>query len=178
MVRKGSFVVALFAASVVGSLPAAAQCTGVSTCSTTNTANLTISALVELEMSAITTTLTPPGTADLATGYVADPGPTFVVHANQAWTLSLKSGLLNPTNFTYVGTASGVKPIGDLTWSAAVGGTFAALTATNATLASGSNTNSTAVAIFYRTLYSSNFSSARNAQGVYALPVVFTLAAP
>jgi hypothetical protein len=168
------------AAVLIGSAmlagPVSAQCSASNSCSTTNTASVTIGALVQLEMSSTTTSLTSPTVADLG-GSVADNGPTFVVHANQAWTLSIKSG--NATNWTYTGSESGVKPIGDLTWSSASNGTFAALTASDATLASGSaSTDNTAAAVFFETLYSADYSDPSVRPGSYSLPVVFTLSAP
>jgi hypothetical protein len=171
------------AAMIVGSAlvttPAAAQCSGSDSCSTTNTASVTVGALVNLEMSSATTSLSAPLVADLAAGFKADVGPTFVVHANQDWTMSIKAHASNPTNWSYVGTKSGVKPIGDLTWSVASNGTFAALTGANATVASGASaTDNTAVALFFETIYSSDYSAANNRPGVYSLPVVFTLSAP
>jgi hypothetical protein len=130
-------------------------------------------------MSSTTTALTAPVVADLATGYVADAGPSFVVHANQDWTMSIESATANPTNWTYTGTKSGVKPIGDLTWAVESGGTFAALTSSNAVVASSaSSTDNTAVDLFFRTVYSSDYSSANNRPGVYSLPILFTLSAP
>lgn len=172
-------VAAMIVGSAVSAIPAAAQCSGSDSCSTTNTASVTVGALVNLEMSSATTSLTAPLVADLAAGYKADAGPTFVVHANQDWTMSVKAAASNPTNWTYTGTKSGVKPIGDLTWSDAIGGTFAALTGSNATVASSaSSTDNTAVSVFFRTVYSSDYSSANNRPGVYSLPVVFTLSAP
>jgi hypothetical protein len=72
-----------------------------------------------------------------------------------------------------------VKPISDLTWSNASNGTFAAITASDATLTSGSSsTNNAAAAAFFKTLYSADYSSASNRPGSYSLPVVFTLSAP
>jgi hypothetical protein len=165
--------------TVLGAIPAAAQCSGAGSCSTTNTASVTVGALVKLEMSASTTTLTAPTVADLTTGYVADAGPTFIVHANQDWTMSIKAAASNPTNWSYTGTKSGVKPIGDLAWSDDAAGTFAAITGTNATVASGAtSTDNSAVSVFFRTAYSSDFSAASNRPGAYSLPVVFTLTAP
>jgi hypothetical protein len=165
--------------SAVSAIPAAAQCSGSESCSTTNTASVTVGALVNLEMSGTTTTLTAPVVADLAAGFVADAGPSFTVHANQDWTLSIKADASNPTNWSYTGTKGGVKPIGDLTWSDAVDGTFAALTGSNATLASGAtSTDDTEVAVFFETVYSSDYSAAKNRPGVYSLPIVFTLSAP
>ena len=171
--------IALVVGSAVGAMPAMAQCSGSDSCSTTNTASVTVGALVNLEMSSATTALTAPVVADLATGYVADVGPTFTVHANQDWTMSVKAAAANPTNWSYTGTKGGVKPIGDLNWSVAVDGTFAALTGSNATVASSaSSTDDTAVSLFFKTLYAADYSSARNRPGVYSLPVVFTLSAP
>jgi hypothetical protein len=178
---KGSryIVAAMIVGSALSAIPAAAQCSGSDSCSTTNTASVTVGALVNLEMSATTTSLTSPVVADLATGYVADVGPTFVVHANQDWTMSIKGAASNPTNWTYVGSKSGVKPIGDLTWATDAGGSFAALTSSNATVtSSASSTDNTGVSLFFRTVYSSDYSSANNRPGVYSLPVVFTLSAP
>jgi hypothetical protein len=168
------------AAVLIGSAmlagPVSAQCSASNSCSTTNTASVTIGALVQLEMSSTTTSLTAPTVSDLG-GSVANNGPTFVVHANEAWTLSIKSG--NAVNWTYTGSQSGVKPISDLTWSSASNGTFAAITATDATLASGaSSTNNTAAAAFFKTLYSADYSAASNRPGSYSLAVVFTLSAP
>jgi hypothetical protein len=172
----------LVAAMIVGtavSIPAAAQCSGSDSCSTTNTASVTVGALVDLGMSSETTTLTAPTGADLATGYVADVGPTFVVKANQDWTMSIKAAASNATNWTYTGTKSGVKPIGDLNWSVASNGTFAALTGSNSTVASSaSSSNGTDVSLFFRTTYAASFAAANNRPGVYSLPIVFTLSAP
>ena len=172
-------VAAMIVGSALSALPAAAQCSGSDSCSTTNTASVTVGALVKLEMSSATTSLTSPVVADLAVGYVADVGPTFTVHANQDWTMSIKSAASNPTNWSYTGSKGGVKPIGDLKWSIADNGSFAALTSSNATVASSeTSTDDTAVSLFFQTVYSSDYSSANNRPGVYSLPVVFTLSAP
>ena len=172
-------VAAMIVGSAVSAIPAAAQCSGSDSCSTTNTASVTVGALVNLEMSSTTTSLTSPLVADLAAGYVADVGPTFTVHANQDWTMSIKAAASNATNWSYTGTKDGVKPIGDLTWSVASNGTFAALTGSNAEVATGAtSTDDTEVALFFQTVYSSDYSSANNRPGVYSLPVVFTLSAP
>ena len=93
--------------------------------------------------------------------------------------MSIKADALNPTNWDYTGSKSGIKPIGDLKWSVASNGTFAALTGSNATVASSaSSTDNTAVDLFFQTVYSSDYSAAKNRPGVYSLPIVFTLSAP
>jgi len=164
----------------VGATSAAAQgCAGSESCSATNTASVTVGALVQLDMSSATTSLTAPVVADLAAGYVADVGPSFVIHANQDWTMSIKADALNPTYWDYTGTKGGEKLIGDLKWSVAVDGTFAALTGSNATVVSSEfATDDTDVAIFFQTVYSSNYAAPKNRPGVYSLPIVFTLSAP
>jgi len=179
MIGTRFIVAAMVVGSAVSASSAAAQCSGDISCSTTNTASVTVGALVNLQMSSATTSLTAPAVADLAAGFVANVGPTFVVQANQNWTMSIKAAESNPTNWSYTGTKGGVKPIGDLTWSVASNGTFAALLASNATVASSaSSTDDTAVSLFFQTVYSSDYSSANNRPGLYSLPVVFTLSAP
>jgi len=172
-------VAAVLVGSAFGAIPAAAQCSGSDSCSTTNTASVTVGALVSLGMSSETTSLTSPAVADLAVGYVADAGPTFSVQANQDWTMSIKAAASNATNWTYTGTKGGVKAIGDLNWSVASGGTFAALTGSNTTVASSAtSTNGTNVSLFFRTSYGASFAAVNNRPGVYSLPIVFTLSAP
>jgi len=179
MIGPRYIMAAMIVGSALSALPAAAQCSGSDSCSTTNTASVTVGALVDLGMSSTTTSLTSPAVADLAVGYVADVGPTFLVQANQDWTMSIKAAASNATNWTYVGSKGGVKAIGDLNWSVASGGTFAALTGSNVTVASSAtSSNGTDVSLFFRTSYSSDFSSVNNRPGVYSLPIVFTLSAP
>ena len=174
------FIVAAMIAGAVGATSAAAQgCADSGSCSATNTASVTVGALVQLEMSSATTSLTAPTVDDLDIGYVADVGPSFVVHANQDWTMSIKADASNPTYWDYTGTKGGEKLIGDLKWSVEEGGTFAALTGSNATVVSSEfATDDTEVAVFFQTVYSSNYAAAKNRPGVYSLPVVFTLSAP
>lgn len=173
----------LLAAMVLGTAICAsqanAQCSGnAGTCNTTNTASVTVGALVKLGMSSAATALTNPTADDVAAGNVlADAGPSFTIKANRSWTLKIKSQ--NAASWTYVGTDAGVKPIGDLAWSTAANGTFAAITAADATFTSGaSSTNGTAAQAFFKTSWANDFTSASNAPGTYSLPIVFTLTAP
>lgn len=153
-------------------------CVGVGSCNATNTASVSVGALVKLDMSSATTSLTAPSADDLDAGAVLqDAGPSFTIKANRSWTMKIKSG--NATNWTYVGSNSGVKPIGDLAWATAAGGTYTAITSSDATFASGASaTNNGSAAAFFRTTWSNDFSSASNAEGTYSLPIVFTLSAP
>ena len=170
---------AMVLGTTIGASQASAQCSGnAGTCNTTNTASVTVGALVKLGMSSAVTTLTNPSADDVDAGnIIADAGPSFTVKANRSWTLKIKSQ--NAASWTYVGSNAGVKPISDLAWSTAVGGTFVAITAADATFSSGaSSTNGALSQAFFRTSWTSDFTSASNAPGTYSLPIVFTLTAP
>lgn len=174
-----TLLAAMVLGTAIGASQASAQCSGnAGTCNTTNTASVTVGALVKLAMSSATTTLTNPSADNVDVGAVLpDAGPSFTIKANRSWTLKIKSQ--NATDWTYSGTNSGVKPIGDLAWSTAVNGTFAAITGSDATFASGAGaSNGTAAAAFFRTTWVADFTSASNAPGSYSLPIVFTLTAP
>ena len=173
------FLAAMVLATSIGATQASAQWSGnAGSCITSNTASVTVGALVKLGMSSATTTLTNPTADDVDAGNViADLGPTFTVKANRSWTLKIKSQ--NAASWTYAGANSGVKPIGDLAWSTAANGTFAAITNSDATVTSGASaSNGTAAAVFFRTSWLNDFTSASNAPGTYSLPIVFTLTAP
>ncbi|HEX9085059.1 MAG TPA: hypothetical protein VF836_09995 [Gemmatimonadaceae bacterium] len=174
-----TLLAAMVLGTAIGASQANAQCSGnAGSCNTTNTASVTVGALVKLGMTTSATALTNPTADDVAAGNVlADAGPSFTIKANRSWTLKIKSQ--NAASWTYVGSDAGVKPISDLAWSTAVGGTFAAITAADATFLSGaSSTNGTVAQAFFRTSWTSDFTSASNAPGTYSLPIVFTLSAP
>jgi hypothetical protein len=173
----------LLAATVLGSAlcvsQANAQCSGnAGGCLTVNTASATVNALVKLGMSATTSTLSSPTADQVEIGAtLADAGPTFTVKANRSWTLNIRTS--NATNWTYVGTLGGTKPISDLTWSNAVAGTFVGISTSDALFLSGAAaTNGTAAQAFFRTVWAAGFTQPSNAPGVYSLPVVFSLSAP
>ena len=177
--RSAQSIVAILFGTIVSVGQAQAQCSGnAGTCNTTNTASVTVGALVKLGMSATTTSLTAPTADQVDLGaLIADAGPTFTIKSNRSWTMNIRSG--NATNWTYVGSNAGVKPISDLTWSNAVAGTYAAITATDALFTSGASaSNGTAGAAFFKTNYTAGFTNAANAPGTYSLPIVFTLTAP
>lgn len=175
----------LLAAMVLGTAIGASQvnaqgCSGnAGSCNATNTASVAVGALVKLGMSSASTALTAPTADNIDLGALVDNvGPTFTIKANRSWTLRIKSG--NPVNWTYVsGGNSGVKPIGHLAWATAAGGTYNAITDTDATFASNAGaSNGTAAAAFFRTTWLADFADASNREGVYSLPIVFTLTAP
>ena len=173
-----TLLAAMVLGTAIGASQANAQCSGTATCNTTNTASVTVGALVKLGMSSAATTLTNPTADDVAAGNVlANDGPSFTVKANRSWTLKIKSQ--NAASWTYVGSDAGVKPIGDLAWSTSAGGTFAAITAADATFTSGASSSNGAVSqAFFKTSWTSDFTSASNAPGTYSLPIIFTLTAP
>jgi hypothetical protein len=172
----------LLAAIVLGSVTASqadAQCSGnAGGCLTVNTASATVNALVKLGMSATTTTLSAPTADQVEVGAtLADAGPTFTVKANRSWTLNIRTS--NATNWTYVGSNAGVKPISDLTWSNAVAGTYVGISGSDALFLSGAAaTNGTSAQAFFKTVWAAGFAQASNAPGTYSLPVVFSLSAP
>ena len=177
MFKKSAAVLAV--AMLAATVPASAQnCSGVASCSVTSQASVMIPALIDLTVAgAGNINLTAPAAADLATGYVQDAGPAISVKANRTWSLSIHTTAV--TNWTYVGTQAGVKPIEDFTWSNTATGTYTPISGTAAAVVSSqARTNAGAPTIFFRTVYSSDFSSASNAAGAYILPLVFTLSAP
>ena len=177
MFKKSAAVLAV--AMLVATVPASAQnCSGVTSCTVTSQASLMIPALIDLTVAgAGNINLTSPTAADLTTGYVQDAGPAITVKANRTWTLAVHTTAV--TNWTYVGTQAGVKPIEDLTWSNTATGTYSAISGTAASVVTNqARTNAGAPTIFFRTVYSSDFSSDSNAAGAYILPLVFTLSAP
>ena len=165
--------------SVVGASQVNAQCSGNNgTCNTSNTASVTVNALVKLGISASPTTLTSPTADQVEVGAtIADPGPTFTIKANRGWTLNIKT--TNGGLFTYVGSNGGTKPMSDLTWSNAVAGTFVGISGSDALFLSGAGaTNGVAAQAFFRTVWAAGFTQPSNAPGTYSLPIVFTLSAP
>jgi hypothetical protein len=172
-------IAAVLFGTLIGVGNARAQCSSnTGSCNTSITTSLTIGALVKLGLSATTTSLTAPTADQVDVGaLIADAGPTFTIKANRSWTMNIRSG--NATNWTYAGSSGGVKPISDLSWSNALAGTYAAITAIDAVFTSGASASSgTAAAAFFKTNYPAGFTNAANAPGTYTLPIILTLTAP
>jgi hypothetical protein len=173
----------ILAAMVLGSAisanQVAAQCSGnAGSCNTTNTASVSVNALVKLGMSSAATSLTSPTADQVDLGAtIADAGPSFTIKANRSWTLNIKT--TNAASWTYVGALGGNKPVSDLTWSNAVAGTYVGIGSTDAVFLSGASaTNGAAAQAFFKTVWAAGFTQPSNAPGTYSLPVVFTLSAP
>jgi hypothetical protein len=174
----GIFAVALGLTANVAQAQQSCQANSAAGCSVNTTASVVVPAMIELTVAGTgTINLTSPDVDALTGGFVPDVGPAITVRANRRWTLSVHTTAA--TEWLYSGTESGVKPITDLTWSSTSGGTYAAITTSAVPLVSNqARTNAGAASIFFRTLYSSDLSSDRNAAGTYSLPLVFTLTAP
>lgn len=175
------FLAAMVLATAIGATQVSAQCSGnAGTCNTTNTASVTVGTLVKLGMSSATTSLTAPTADQVAVGANIDnDGPTFSIKANKSWSLKIKAQPAVAGFWDYSGPNGGQKPIGDLAWATSSGGSYNAITASDATFASGASaSNGTAAQAFFRVSWLNDFSSASNAPGTYSLPIVFTLTAP
>jgi hypothetical protein len=155
----------------------AQSCSGTNSCTVTANATVAVPALVSLNVSgAGNITLTSPSDANFGS-YVQDNGPTFTVKANRTWSLAVHTTAA--ANWVYTGTAGGVKPISDLTWSNTAGGTYAAIGTSAASIVSAqAKTNNATPTVFFRTLYPAGYDDNRNSAGSYEIPLVFTLSAP
>jgi hypothetical protein len=173
------FIPAVALLVLLAASPVAAQtwtCTGVGSCSATQTASLTIPSLVSLDLGAGTFTLTAPGAADLATGYLLEAAsPTITVKANKAWTLSVSAAAAN-----FTPPVGGARPSSMLRWASVVDvwGTYTAMTNVGAQFASGAATNAANPVIYFGSEYINDFSDTSNVPGTYTLDLTFTLAAP
>ncbi|MDQ6870575.1 MAG: hypothetical protein M3037_01020 [Gemmatimonadota bacterium] len=146
------------------------------TCNRTGSVTMTAGRVVLLQVSAGSTTLTPPTPTDFDNGFNATTGPTLTVSANAAWTLHLRasSALWTATNTSPGAPARTNKPAGDLKWSTASNGAFSALTTTDVNLVTGTATASNVTTLYFQTLYSWTLDTPGN----YSLSVVLTLTSP
>jgi hypothetical protein len=180
---RKSELCALFGAIALGMMVhpsvVAAQCTASgapANCNQPGSVSMTAGHVVRLQVSAGSTSLTAPVPADFDAGFNSTTGPTLTVSANAAWTLSLRAStaLWTATNTSPGAPARTNKPAADLRWSTTSGGTYNALTTTDATLVTGAATASTTTTLYLRTLYGWTLDT----PGIYGLTVVLTLTAP
>ena len=158
---------------------AGAQCTASGnggTCTVASNASVTAGRVIRMQMTATSTTLTAPTATDFDAGFNSTSGPTLTISANAAWRLYIRSttALWSATNTSPGAPARTNKPVGDLRWSTNAGGPFVALTTTDANLAAGSATASTANTLFFRTLYAWTLDT----PGDYSLTLVLSLTSP
>jgi hypothetical protein len=181
MRRLGIGTAILVFAIAVSALPSSAhaQCTASGapdSCGVPGSVSLTAGRVVRLQVSAGSTALTPPTTADFDAGFNTTTGPTLTVSANAAWTLHVRasSAVWTATNTTPGAPARTNKPAGDLQWSAASNGAFIPLTTGDVNLFTGGATASNAMTLYFQTVYD----WALDTPGNYSLSVVLTLTSP
>src|SRR6266853_4245582 len=142
-------------------------------CTASTSTTMIVGTVLQLALSASSTTLTPPTTAGYDAGFVADNGPAATVKSNRSWALRIAAAA---AFWTASNTTAGVsarvnKPAADLQWSGSPGGPFAGVTVVGTTFTSGSATGGTTTTISYHTLYNWMLDT----PGAYSLVVVLTL---
>lgn len=176
---RGLGFLVLVVAIAVDASNAGAQCTASgapASCGVPGSVNMTAGRVVRLQMSAGSTSLTAPTPSDFDAGFNSTSGPTLTVSANAAWILHIRaaSAVWTATNTMTGVVARANKPVGDLKWSIASGGTFNALTASDANLVSGSATAGNTTTLYFQTLYDWTLDTPGN----YSLSIVLTLTSP
>jgi hypothetical protein len=175
----GTAILALVLAVAAISSSVQAQCTATGapdSCGLPGSVSLTAGRVVRLEISAGSTSLSAPSTADFDAGFNATTGPTLTVSANAPWTLHLRStaAFWSATNTSPGAPARTTKPAGDLSWSTSASGSFSPLTTSDASLVTGPATASNATTLYFQTLYN----WALDTPGNYSQTIVLTLTAP
>ena len=177
---KGIIVgIALCVAVAAPALTLAQSCSasgGPGSCNVPASASMTAGRVVRLQMSAGSTELAAPTTSDFDAGFNSTTGPSLTMSANAPWTLYIRAGsaVWSATNTSPGAPARVNKPAADLKWSTAAAGSFAPLSITDASLATGTATASAATTLYFQTLYDWTVDSPGN----YSLTVVLTLTAP
>src|SRR3954467_2558788 len=110
MKRDWSNIAVMLIGATLGIIPAGAraQCTASgapASCSQAGSVSMTAGRVVRLQMSAGSTSLTAPTTADFDAGFNSSTGPTLTVSANAAWTLDIRAA---SAVWTGTNTATGV----------------------------------------------------------------------
>lgn len=177
---RSSALLAIMLGLLAAPLPLIAQaCTAngsPGTCNRTGSVTMTAGRVVLLQVSAGSTTLTPPTPTDFDNGFNATTGPVLTVSANAAWTLHLRasSAVWTATNTSPGAPARTNKPAGDLKWSKTSNGVFSALTTIDVNLVTGAATASSVTSLYFQTLYNWTLDTPGN----YSLSVVLTLTSP
>ena len=175
----GTAILALVVGVATMSSSVQAQCTASGapdSCGVPGSVSLIAGRVVRLQMSAGSTSLSAPTTADFDAGFNSTTGPTLTVSANAPWTLHVRStaAFWSATNTSPGAPARTTKPAGDLSWSTTSNGTFNALSTSDATLVTGAATASNATTLYFQTLYD----WALDTPGNYSQTIVLTLTAP
>jgi hypothetical protein len=174
--RTATFV----AAAALIALPAVAEaqlvCAQQSSCSLQPTATLTIPTIVRMQVPSLAVTLDGSSITDISGGaaVVAGPFGDVNVRANAAWNLTIAA---NAANWTYTGSAAGVRAANTLQYSIN-SGAFAAISQTAATVATGAASNGQNVNVQFQATIPADYSDPANRPGSYALGLTLTLTAP
>ncbi len=173
-------VIALAATSVARAQSCSNAGPSTATCSVVATATATVADVVSMNIGTTSLALSGVDSAPQFNGSgIYQPANnglhTITVRANRSWTLSVKADAANWTD-TPAGTAGSYsKPAGDLAWAiGASPSSYTPMTTSNATVSTGSATNSQAVAMNYQTTYDIT----KDLPGTYTLGLTFTISAP
>lgn len=166
-----------FVACVALASPAAAQnCMYTGTnggCSINIASSLTVNRLLRLTIDDTSTAAPAPTEASYdAPGYQQFSPLTATVKTNGTWSLSVRA-----TSATWAGSGGARlnKPVGDLRWSTAAGGSYTPMSTTNtAVFPSGTAGSANIITLWYRIYWS----YVTDLPGTYKITVVYTLTAP
>ena len=153
------------------------QATGAAaTCSVNTTTSLTVPTILRLTIGSGTTAFGTISAAAYNLGTADVAGPSVVVKANQPWRVQLSSAATFWTalNTDPLNPARTTKPLSDLEWGTAVGGSFTAVTGTGAQIGAGGRTGGTTIPLAFRSAWSYTLDTPGN----YSVSVTFTLLSP
>lgn len=176
MVRR---IVRFVAAAALVAVPSMAQgqlvCAQQNACSLNPTATLTIPTLVRMAIPSLSITLDGSAATDISGGASVIPGAfgNVNVRANADWNLTLGAA---DADWTYTGSAGGVRSASTLQYSVGAGA-FVAMTS-SAQIATGSATNGEDVAVAFQATLPGDYSALANRPGSYELELTLTLTAP
>lgn len=133
----------------------------------TPTVSLTINSTQDLGIDSVNVIIPIPTVADYDGGYTQTASNTLIVKSNEGWKLNVKATSAN------LGTSGAyTKPLADFEWKEAAG-TFAAITATDAEVKTGSATAGETVVVTYR----AKLSWTADIPGNYSVDLTYTLLA-
>lgn len=167
-------IIAIAVVLAWGAEDASAQCNATgfpSSCAQTRAWSVVVQRTVRVTVTPTVVTFTSPNATDFTNGFTVALGHTAVINANAGWQLLISSG---QALWTAGGGGRSDKPQADLLWGLSSGGGFTAVTSAPSQVATGSETNSTSMSIYYKVLWTWNLDS----PGTYSLPVTLTISAP
>ena len=175
--RLGGAAMLLFTTVAAPAAAQTCQTTGAAaTCSVNTTTSLTVPTILRLTIGSGTTAFGTISAAAYDLGTAEVPGPSVVVKANQPWRVQLSS---TATFWTAVNTdplnpARTTKPLADLRWGPAVGGSFTPVSGTASQIGAGGPTGGTTVPLAFQSAWSYSLDTPGN----YSVSITFTLLSP